>query len=186
MDMVIDKGKLIAEKLGLDAEKIFPYQRKEERLLRSGGGLPRLHQGLGKGTDADLTGILEVEKETGKSPYEQIRELRGIQWPAPTAAIAKAGGTKRRYMAQEEYWPGKPYGEFRHADGKMHFHMCQQDYSEYREVTDELIQGGHRSEGLLHHRPHPDLLVKARDMGLTPELPHERVPRQEGGRHAQG
>ena len=29
LDMVIDKGKLIAAKLGLDAEKIFPYQRKE-------------------------------------------------------------------------------------------------------------------------------------------------------------
>jgi ferredoxin-nitrate reductase len=169
MDMVIDKGKLIAEKLGLDAKKIFPYERKEngfydpEEVFRD-------FIKASKGTDADLTGILEVEKETGKSPYEQIRELRGIQWPAPTAAIAKAGGTKRRYMAQEEYWPGKPYGEFRHTDGKLHIHMCQQDYSEYREVTDAMSKAG--TDPNFYITDHMDLLVKARDQGLTPELPH--------------
>ena len=129
LDMVIDKGKTDRRALGLDADKIFPYERKEngfydpEEVFRD-------FIKASKGTDADLTGILEVEKETGKSPYQQIKELRGIQWPAPTAAIAKAGGTKRRYMAQEEYWPDKPYGEFRHADGKLHIHMCHQDYSE--------------------------------------------------------
>ena len=26
-------------------------------------------------------------------------------------------------MAQEEYWPDKPYGEFRHPDGKLHIFM---------------------------------------------------------------
>ncbi len=169
MDMVIDKGKLIAEKLGLDAEKIFPYQRKEngyydpEEVFRD-------FIKASKGTDCDLTGILEVEKETGKSPYEQIKELRGIQWPAPTAAIAKAGGTKRRYMGQEAAWPDKPYAEFRHKDGKMHFNMCHQDYSNYREITDELakigtVPGHYMIDNM-------DLLVKARDAGLTPELPH--------------
>ena len=170
LDMVIDKGKLIAEKLGLDAHKIFPYERKEhgfydpEEVFRD-------FIRASKGTDADLSGILEVEKETGKSPYQQIKELRGIQWPAPTAAIAKAGGTKRRYMAQEEYWPGKPYGEFRHQDGKLHFHMCHQDYSEYREVTDELSKAG--TDPDFHMIDNLDLLVKARDAGLTPELPHD-------------
>ncbi len=169
MDMVIDKGKLIAEKLGLDAEKIFPYQRKEngfydpEEVFRD-------FIKASKGTDADLMGILEVEKETGKSPYQQIRELRGIQWPAPTAAIAKAGGTKRRYMAQEEYWPGKPYGEFRHADGKLHIHMCHQDYSQYKEITDELSRAG--TEPGYYMIDHYDTLIKARDAGLTPELPN--------------
>ena len=169
MDMVIDKGKLIAEKLGLDTKKIFPYERKAngfydpEEVFRD-------FIKASKGTDADLSGILEVEKETGKSPYEQIRELRGIQWPAPTAAIAKAGGTKRRYMAQEEYWPGKPYAEFRHADGKLHIHMCHQDYSDYREITDELAKAG--TDPNYFVIDNYDLLVKARDKGLTPELPH--------------
>ncbi|MEO2113887.1 MAG: hypothetical protein ABGX79_05015, partial [Acidimicrobiales bacterium] len=99
MDMVIDKGKMIGERLGLDMKKIFPYERKEngyydpEEVFRD-------FIKASKGTDADLTGILEVEKETGKSPYQQIKDLRGIQWPAPTAAIAKVGGTKRRYCAK--------------------------------------------------------------------------------------
>ncbi|MBT4665883.1 MAG: hypothetical protein HOB63_05160, partial [Opitutae bacterium] len=169
MDMVIDKGKLIGKRLGLDVDKIFPYERKAngfydpEEVFRD-------FCRASKGTDADLSGILEVEKETGKSPYQQIRELRGIQWPAPTAAIAKAGGTKRRYMGQEEYWPDKPYSEFRHADGKLHIHMCRQDYSQYREVTDELARVGVDPDYLMID--HMDLLIKARDMGLTPELPH--------------
>ena len=168
MDMVIDKGKMIAERLGLDGEKIFPYQRKAngfydpEEVFRD-------FIKASKGSDADLTGILEVEKETGKSPYQQIRELRGIQWPAPTAAIAKAGGTKRRYMAQEEYWPDKPYAEFRHKDGKLHIHMCHQDYSKYKEITDELSKAG--TDPNFYIIDHYDLLVKARDAGLTPELP---------------
>ncbi|HIG31007.1 MAG TPA: hypothetical protein EYQ50_25685 [Verrucomicrobiales bacterium] len=170
MDMVIDKGKLIAGKLGLDADRIFPYQRKEngfydpEEVFRD-------FLRASKGTDSDLSGILQVEEETGQSPYGQIRELRGIQWPAPTAAIARAGGTKRRYMGQEEYWPDKPYGEFRHSDGKLHIHACHQDYSQYREVTDELSKAGTDPDFFI--TDHMDLLVKARDMGLTPELPHE-------------
>jgi len=169
MDMVIDKGKLIGELLGLDMEKIFPYKKKAngfydpEEVFRD-------FIKASKGTDADLTGILEVEKETGKSPYQQIKDLRGIQWPAPTAAIAKAGGTKRRYMAQEEYWPGKPYGEFRHNDGKLHMHLCQQDYTKYREITDELSKAG--TDPNFFITDNVDLLVKARDAGLTPELPH--------------
>ena len=168
MDMVIDKGKLIAERLGLNVDKIFPYKRKANGFYDP-EEVFRQFLTASKGTDADLTGILDVEKETGKSPYQQIRELRGIQWPAPTAAIAKAGGTKRRYMAQEEYWPGKPYGEFRHADGKLHIHMCHQDYSNYKEITDELAKAG--TDPTYFMIDHLDTLVKARDAGLTPELP---------------
>ncbi len=168
MDMVIDKGKLIAERLGLDAEKIMPYKRKANGFYDP-EDVFRDFIKASKGTDSDMTGILEVEKETGKSPYEQIRELRGIQWPAPTAAIARAGGTKRRYMAQEEAWPDKPYAEFRHADGKLHIHMCHQDYSQYREITDELSKFG--TDPNAYIIDHYDLLVRARDAGLTPELP---------------
>ena len=170
MDMVIDKGIMIANKLGLDGEKIFPYKRKEngfydpEEVFRD-------FLKASKGSDADMTGILEVEKETGKSPYQQIRDLRGIQWPAPTAAIAKAGGTKRRYMAQEEYWPDKPYAEFRHSDGKLHIHMCEQDYTNYREITDKLSKAG--TDPNFYIIDNIDLLVEARDAGLTPELPHK-------------
>jgi anaerobic selenocysteine-containing dehydrogenase len=168
MDMVIDKGKLIADKLGLDGDAIFPYKRKAngfydpEEVFRD-------FVRASKGSDADLTGLLEVEAETGKSPYDQIRELRGVQWPAPTAAIAKAGGTKRRYMGQEAAWPDKPYAEFRHADGKLHIHMCNQDYSQYKEVTDQLAKAGVDPDFFCIDNY--DLLVKARDMGLTPELP---------------
>ena len=178
MDMVIDKGKLIGKRLGLDVDRIFPYQRKAngfydpEEIFRD-------FCRASKGTDADLSGILEVEQETGKPPYQQIRDLRGIQWPAPTAAIAKAGGTKRRYMGQEAYWPDKPYGEFRHADGKLHFHMCHQDYSEYREVTNQLARFG--TEPGFHTIDHQDILIKARDMGLTPELPDAEFLNRKAG-----
>ncbi len=169
MDMVIDKGKMIAEKLGLDGDKIFPYERKANGFFDP-EEVFRDFLLASKGTDADLSGILDVEKETGKSPYQQIRELRGIQWPAPTAAIARAGGTKRRYMGQEEYWPGKPYAEFRHKDGKLHIHMCHQDYTNYKEITDELSKAG--TDPDYYMIDHYDVLVKARDAGLTPELPN--------------
>ena len=170
MDMVIDKGKLIARKLGLDADRIFPYKRKKngfydpEEVFRD-------FLSASKGTDADMSGLLDVEKQTGKSPYQQIRDLRGIQWPAPTAEVAKHGGTERRYMKQEGPWLGKPYGDFRTSDGKLHFHMCHQDYSKYREITDELAKAG--TDPDFYIIDHYDLLVKARDMGLTPELPHQ-------------
>ena len=178
MDMVIDKGKLIAKKLGLDADKIFPYERKEngfydpEEVFRD-------FCRASKGSDADMSGLLEVEKQTGQSPYQQIRDLRGIQWPAPTAESAKHGGTARRYMHQEGPWASQPYGDFRHKDGKLHIHMCHQDYSQYREVTDELAQVG--TVPNYYIIDHYDLLVKARDMGLTPELPHKEFLGQKVG-----
>jgi len=168
MDMVIDKMRMIGEGLGLDVEKIVPWKRKEngfydpEEVFRS-------FLEASKGTDSDMSGLLAVEKETGVSPYQQIRNLRGIQWPAPTAAIAKVGGTKRRYMSQEGYWPKKPYAEFRHKDGKLHMHMCHQDYSKYKEVTDELKKLG--TDPTYFAIDHLDVLIKARDAGLTPELP---------------
>ena len=100
MDMVIDKGKAIATKLGLDADKIFPYKRKEHGMYDPEDVFRQLVK-ASKGSDADLTGMIEVEKRDGIGLYDQIRRHRGIQWPAPTYEIAKQGGTKRRYMNQE-------------------------------------------------------------------------------------
>jgi len=175
MDMVIDKMKMISERLGLDAKKIVPYERKENGFYDPEEVFRDMIK-ASKGTDADMTGLLAVEEETGKSPYQQIRDLRGIQWPAPTADLAKAGGTKRRYVGQEEGWKDKPYGAFRHADGKMHMHFCNQDYSQREEITEQLMRFGADGEEDFFAIDNVDLLVKARDMALTPEIPSDEYP----------
>jgi len=173
IDMVIDKGKLIAEKLGLDAEAIFPYKRKANGYYDP-EDVFRDFVKASKGSDADMTGMLEVEERDGIGLYEQIRKLRGIQWPAPTYEVAKAGGTTRRYMEQEDAnWTEKPYGSFRHKDGKLHIHMCEQDYSDRKEVTERLMKIG-VEEGM-YAIDNLDLLKEARDKGLTPELPDFEV-----------
>ena len=112
--------------------------------------------------------MLEVEKRDGIGIYDQIRQHRGIQWPAPTYEIAKQGGTKRRYMGQEG-WKKKPYGQFRTHDGKLHIHLCEQDYSHREEITAELSRAG--TEPGYYLIDHMDVLERARDDGLTPELP---------------
>ncbi len=168
LDMVIDKGKEIGEILGLDVKKIFPWGKMPDGTYDTEEIFRDIIR-ASEGTDTDLTGILAVEKKDKLSPYEQIRQLRGIQWPAPTYEIAKAGGTKRRYMAQEGDWTDKPYGNFRTKDGKMHFKFVQQDYSQREEITKQLMEFGHK-EGL-YTIDHIDLLKKARDMALTPDLP---------------
>ena len=171
LDMVIDKGREIAHLLGLDADAIFPYQRDEagfydvEEVFRD---VIR----ASAGTDTDLSGILEVEKLDGVSPYEQLRNLRGIQWPAPTYAIAKEGGTKRRFMLQEGNWANRPYGYFRTKDGKVHMKLCRQDYSDRAEITAKLMEFGAK-EGVYTIDNIP-LLTQARDKGLTPDLPDEQ------------
>lgn len=170
MDMVIDKGKEIAHLLGLDADAIFPYKRREDGTY-SAEEIFRDVARASLGTDTDLSGILEVEEVDGISPYEQLRRLRGIQWPAPTYAIAQAGGTKRRYMMQEGNWASRPYGYFRTQDGKVHFKLCKQDYSERQEVTEQLMRFG--AEKDFYTIDNIELLTKARDMGLTPDLPDE-------------
>jgi len=187
MDMAIDKGKTLAKALGLDAEKIFPY----EKTIKMGNGLMaydpedvfRDIAAASKGSDADLSGILDVEKRDGTAPYDQLRTLRGIQWPAPSYAVAKAGGTPRRYLGQEG-WAGKPYGDFSHPDGKARFKLCEQDYTKFHDVTAKLMtygdkrrpgQGPFLIDDLYADGPNqgqPRILVSARDAGLTPELPH--------------
>ena len=171
IDMVIDKGIAIADKLGLDGKKIFPYERKEngfydpEEIFRD-------FVKASKGSDADMTGMLEVEERDGVGLYDQIRNHRGIQWPAPTYEVAKAGGTKRRYLDQEDAsWVQKPYGSFRHKDGKLHMHLCEQDYSQREEITKQLMRFGAEGEDEFYAIDNMDLLEKARDMALTPELP---------------
>ncbi|MBQ0720290.1 MAG: molybdopterin-dependent oxidoreductase [Gammaproteobacteria bacterium] len=170
LDMVIDKAKGIGKLLGLDMDKTLPYQRGEngfydaEEILRD---VIRASQG----SDTDLTGILDVENVDGISPYEQLKNIRGIQWPAPTYAIAKAGGTKRRFMMQEGEWKNRPYGYFRTKDGKVHLKTCRQDYSDRKAITEKLMEFGSK-EG--HYTiDHMDLLREARDKGLTPDLPDD-------------
>ncbi len=194
MDMAIDKGKSLAKKLGLDADKIFPYKKK----IKMGNGIMAYDPeevfrdivAASPGSDADLSGILEVEKEDGTSPYDQLRALRGIQWPAPTAKVARAGGTPRRYLGQEG-WAGKPYGAFRHKDGKARFKLCEQDYSKLEDITSRLSKYGDKNKpgqgpfliDDLHkdgpNKGKPKILVEARNAGLVPELPHLEVYRDE-------
>jgi nitrate reductase NapA len=169
IDMVIDKGIMIANMLGLKGEEIFPYKRKENGMFDP-EDIFRDVVKASKGSDADLTGMLEVEKKDGIGLYEQIRRNRGIQWPAPTYEIAKKGGTPRRYMSQEN-WEGKPYGEFRTKDGKLHIHLCEQDYSKRKEITKELEKFGTDPKAFCIDNE--KLLIQARDMGLTPEMPDE-------------
>ncbi len=170
MDMVIDKGKEIAHLLGLDADKIFPWNKKEDGFYDA-QEIFRAMVRASEGTDTDLTGILEVEKIDGKTPYEQLRDLRGIQWPAPTYETAKAGGTKRRFMSQEGKWKNKPYGYFRTKDGKVHMKLCQQDYSQREEITKKLMEFG--SKKGVYTIDNIPLLKQARDMALTPDMPDE-------------
>ncbi len=172
MDMVIDKGKEIAHLLGLDADKAFPYQRKADGYYDA-QEVFRSFVRASAGTDTDLTGILEREKVEGITPYEQLKALRGIQWPAPTLMIAKEGGTKRRYMLQEGDWTNRPYGYFRTKDGKVHFKLCQQDYTDRKQITQKLMEFGTK-EGL-YTIDNLDLITLARDRALTPDLPDEEA-----------
>jgi anaerobic selenocysteine-containing dehydrogenase len=185
MDMAIDKGKALAKRLGLDPDKVLPYEKK----IKLGNGIMAYDPEdvfrdiviASKGSDADLTGMLEVEKADGVSLYEQLRRLRGVQWPAPTEYIARRGGTPRRYLGQEG-WAGKPYGAFRHKDGKARFKLCEQDYSHIEEICGKLMQFGRRSKpgagpfiidelATAKLEGRKNLLVQARDNALPPELP---------------
>jgi len=177
MDMVIDKGREIGKLIGIpNVDKIFHWKKLPDGSYDA----EEIFRDLviaSKDTDTDLTGMLEVEKKDGIGLYDQIRELRGIQWPAPTYAIAAAGGAKRRFMSQEGVWKNRPYGYFRTKDGKAHMILCQQDYSKREEVTKKLMQFGVKKDFLtIDNR---DLLIQARDMALTPDLPDDKYR----GRH---
>jgi nitrate reductase NapA len=171
LDLVVHKGHRIAELLGLDADKIFPWPHSKKNGFIDAEEIFRDICRASEGTDTDLTGILEVEKVDGISPYEQLKKLRGIQWPAPTYGLAKSGGAKRRYMAQEGVWKSRPYGYFRTKDGKVHMKLCEQDYSNREELTKKLMEFGVKKDHYVVD--HKALIVEARDKGLTPDLPDE-------------
>ncbi|TPW21775.1 MAG: hypothetical protein FD126_355, partial [Elusimicrobia bacterium] len=191
MDLAIDKAKSIGKLLGLDVDKIFPYKKKLKNKYGQRFYDPqevfRDILRASKGSDADLSGILEVEKRDGIEPYEQLRRLRGLQWPAGTYESAKAGGTPRRYMGQEK-WAGKPYGEFALPGGKAKFKLCEQDYARLKELTGKMMafgegvglkvrEGATNKEILEAAQKQPffmdnmDILIAARDNALMPELP---------------
>ena len=171
LDIVIDKGREIANLLGMDGDKIFYWKKGKDGFVDAEAVFRDVCR-ASAGTDTDLTGILEVERLDGLSPYEQLRKLRGIQWPAPTYAIAKNGGTKRRYMMQEGDWKNRPYGYFRTKDGKVHFKLCEQDYTDREKITKQLMEFG-VVEGKYTIDNIP-LIKLARDKGLTPDLPDEK------------
>ncbi len=172
MDMVIDKGRMVADMMGLDGDKIFPWKKGKDGFYDA-EEIFRDVVIASEGTDTDLTGMLEVEKVDGTGLYQQLRDLRGIQWPAPTYESAKNGGTKRRYMLQEGSWTDKPYGYFRTKDGKVHMKLCQQDYSRREEITKKLMEFGGKTD--IYTIDNIPLLKLARDMGLTPDLPDEAL-----------
>ncbi|MBT5828986.1 MAG: molybdopterin-dependent oxidoreductase, partial [Candidatus Latescibacteria bacterium] len=178
MDLAIDKCKAIATKLGLDADKIIPYKKTIKNEYGQEFYDPEdVFEDIviaSKGSDADMTGMLEVRDRDGIGLYDQLRQLRGVQWPAPTYDIARAGGTKRRYMNQEN-WEESPYPNFRHADGKARFKLCEQDYgpdNKYiKEVTAAFSKyGAKKGEGPWLYE-NQELLKRARDLALVPELP---------------
>ncbi len=168
LDIVIDKGKEIADLLGLDSDLIFPYTKNDKGFYNVEEIFIEIAL-ASKGSDADFSGIVKAAEERGVSPYQIIREVRGVQWPAPTAEIALNGGTKRRYMNQESGWEDKPYGMFRTANGRANMQLCQQDYSRYPEVIDDLRRVGVDPGFLLIDNM--DVLTKVRDYGLTPDMP---------------
>ncbi|MHC4922876.1 MAG: molybdopterin oxidoreductase family protein [Planctomycetota bacterium] len=191
MDLAIDKAKSIGKKLGLDMKKVLPYEKKLKNAYGQSFYDPEeVFRDIVKssvGSDADLGGMLAVEEKDGIGLYEQLRRLRGIQWPAPTYEIAKKGGTPRRYMDQEN-WKEKPYGSFRKPDGKAWFKLCEQNYSTLKETTDRLAQFGEATGALVNAGAdakkvlesaekqeflidNKDLLVHARDNALVPEMP---------------
>ncbi len=178
LDLAIDKCISIGKLLGLDVDKIIPYKKTLSNAYGQKFYDPEdVFEDIvvaSKGSDADLTGMLEVRDRDGIGLYDQLRQLRGIQWPAPTYEIAKAGGTKRRYLHQER-WDAQPYANFPHADGRAHFKLCEQDYGEngknLKEVAKEFEKYGAKvGEGPWLYENAP-LLERARDLGLTPELP---------------
>ena len=176
MDMVIDKGIRIANLLGLDGKRIFPYMKTADGFYDAEAVFRDIIT-ASENTDGDLTGMLEVEKLDKIGLYEQLRGeargSRGIQWPAPTYTIAKNGGATRRYMTQEGVWDNRPYGYFRKKDGKMHFKLCHQDYSNREELTRKLMRFGAEGEDKLYTIDHIGLLKEARDKGMTPDIPDE-------------
>jgi len=178
LDLAIDKCKAIATKLGLNADEIMPYQKTisndHGQTFYDPEDIFEDIVKASKGSDADLTGMLAVREQDGIGLYDQLRQLRGVQWPAPSYETAKEGGIKRRYM-QQEGWQNPPYENFRHPDGKARIKLCEQDYGpggqNLKQVAAEFQQyGAKKGEGPWLYK-NQDLLIRARDLALVPEYP---------------
>lgn len=173
LDIIIEEGREVAKKLGLDADKVFPY-KKATKGPHKGFYDPedvfRVILAASKGTQTDCSGLLELEKKDGVSVYESLRQTKGLFYPAPTYESAKAGGIKRKYGNQEAAeWPNKPYGFFPHKDGRARFKLCEQDYTRAKEILAKVEKVG-RDVGVLA-TDHLAVLKEIRDNALPPELP---------------
>ena len=172
LDIIIEEGREVAHRLGLDPDKVFPYKKAAEG-IHKGRYDPedvfRVILAASKGTGTDVSGLLEVEKRDEISPYESLRETKGMFYPSPNYKIAADGGFKRKYANQEIGWEDRPYGYFPHADGKARFKLCEQDYTNAREILAKAEKIGRDPDAFI--TDNYELLVEIRDKGLPPELP---------------
>lgn len=172
LDIIIEEGREVAHQLGLDPDKVFPY-KKAAKGVHKGRYDPedvfRVILAASKGTSTDISGLAEAAKRDKVAPYEILRENKGLFYPAPNYASAKAGGIKRKYGNQEKDWPDRPYGFFPHRDGRARFKLCEQDYSRAREIMAKVEKIGNDPTMLI--TDHYDVLIELRDNGLPPELP---------------
>jgi nitrate reductase NapA len=172
LDIILSEGKEVAHRLGLDADKIFPYQKATEgphKGYYDPEDVFRVILAASKGTGTDISGLLEVEKNDGVSPYQSLRDTKGLFYPAPNYRIAMDGGIKRKYGNQEKGWDDKPYGYFPHKDGRARFKLCEQDYSRAKEILAKVEKIGRDIN--VYSTDYYDVLVEIRDNGLPAELP---------------
>lgn len=172
LDIIIEEGREVARRLGLDPDKVFPYKtatKGPHKGRYDPEDVFRVILKASKGTQTDISGLLELEKKDGIGVYQSLRETKGLFYPAPTYEIAKAGGIKRKYGNQEIGWDDKPYGYFPHKDGRARFKLCEQDYSRAKEILAKVEQIGRNPFDRATDRI--SVLKEIRDNGLPPELP---------------
>ncbi len=172
LDIIITEGREVAERLGLDVDRVFPYKIATEGIHKGNYDPEDVFRKIleaSKGTDTDISGLRELELKDGVSPYESLRETKGLFYPAPNYEIAKEGGIKRKYGNQEKGWKDRPYGYFPHKDGRARFKLCEQDYSRAREILAKIEHIGRDPTASI--TDHYDVLVEMRDNGLPAELP---------------
>lgn len=181
MDIYIELGKRVGKRLGLDPDAVYPkstFKKRKDGFYDSEEVFREIARGTGlPGSDIDISGIIEVEAKDGKSPYQQLAELGGIQWPAPTYEVAKKGGIKWRFRGQEDkYWPDKAkhYRDYRTADGYLHVKLVHNDYTKREEITKAMANAGVTKGWFFIDNF--DVLKQARDNGLTPEMPDKDFP----------
>ena len=172
LDIIIEESREVASRLGLDPDKVFPYKRATKG-IHKGNYDPedvfRVILKASKGTGTDISGLADLEEKDKISPYESLRETKGLFYPAPTYEIAKEGGIKRKYGNQEKGWEDKPYGFFPHKDGRARFKLCEQDYSRAREILAKVEKAGR--DPSFRVTDNMNVLKEIRDNGLPVEIP---------------